>query len=525
MNVFRWLVVLCIAVTATFSLPGTAEAQDAEKNLIVTSLSDISTLDPAIGYDTLSWPALSLVYRGLVSYDAEGTLVPELAESFEVSEDGLVYTFVLREGIMFSNGRAITPEDVKYSFERLLSPETASPGAYMFEGLVGVPEFTAGEAEGISGIEIIDERTVQFTFTNPEWTTLQRMALPFGSIVAREGVEEAGENFARQPLGAGPFVLESWESGLALNFVRNENYWKEGLPLVDRVTIQVGVDPATATLRIEAGEADTSLDVIPGAEYARVAADPALADNLLLWTAFPNVIYLAPNVRDEPLSNVMVRQALSMAIDRERLVNILNNRAVPAAGPVPPTIEGKNTDLAPLPHDPEAARAMLTEAGYPEGFSTEIYTYTVPDLQAVAQAVAQDWNSIGVTTEVVVLDFAPLLDLAFGSPEDMPVLLIDWYLDYQDPSNIYQPLISCAGSFNPGAYCNEELDAVENTDSLLPFGDERWAAYAALEAQLAEELPMIPLYHIDQYYYLSDRLTISAHPAYLINFETAELAE
>ncbi len=126
--------------------------------------------------------------------------------------------------------------------------------------------------------------------------------------------------------------------------------------------------------------------------------------------------------------------------------------------------------------------------------------------------------------QLTTLDFAPLLDIAFNRPEQMPMLLIDWYLDYPDPSNTYEPLVQCGGSFNVGGYCNEDLDAVAHDAALIPPGDARWAAYSDLEARVVEELPIIPLYHVTQYYYSSARVqNLASHPAYIMNFEAITL--
>jgi ABC-type transport system substrate-binding protein len=494
-----------------------------ENTLVITSLSDLQTLDPHIGYDTVTWPVLPLVYRGLVGLDASNEPEPELAEAWTISEDGLVYTFTLREGVQFSNGRALTAEDVKYSFTRLLDPDTASPTAYMFDMIAGAQEFIAGEAEEISGIRVVDERTVEFTFTRPEWTLMSRFALPPGLIVAREQVEGA-ENFAREPLGAGPFVLDSWESGIRLTFSRNPNYWKEGFPLVDGVIIDVGVEPSVGVLRIESGEADTSLDFVPNSEYPRIVTDPALAEQLISSTAFPNTQYMIPNVRSEPFNNPDVRAALSMAIDRDRLVQIYNNRAITAAGPVPAGVPGDNAELTPPAYDPEAARALLAEAGYPDGFSTQIYATTDPVDISIMQAVIEDWSQIGVNAELVALEFAQWLDIAYNRPEEMPVAYIGWFMDYIDPSNVYEPLVQCGGSFNPGGYCNEEMDATFAEAKLLPPGDDRWNAFAALEAMIAEENPNLYLLHVQNYYYRSARVqNLTPDPATLLDFESVSL--
>jgi len=190
---------------------------------IRTADPHIRTADPHIAYELETWPTVALFYRGLVELENADTAIPGLAESFTVSDDGLVYTFVLREGLKFSNGRDLTSADVVYTWERWMDPELPSPTAYFFDSLDGVAEYRAGEAETISGITTPDDRTIIFTFDYPVWTfdypvwtMIQRFALPPAAIIAREGVEAAGEDFGRQPLGAGPFILTAWEPGLRI---------------------------------------------------------------------------------------------------------------------------------------------------------------------------------------------------------------------------------------------------------------------------------------------------------------------
>jgi ABC-type transport system substrate-binding protein len=508
-----------------FVLGAVGVTAQGDNTLILTSLSDVNTLDPALGYDVVSWPAESLVYRGLVSYGEDNqTIVPALAESFAASEDGLTFTFTLREGLKFSNGRDLTADDVKYSFERLLNPETASPGTFIYEVIAGAPEFMAGTAQEVSGIRVVDPRTVEFTLSRPEWTFLQRLAVPFASIVAKEGVEAAGEEFGRQPLGAGPFILTSWESGLSLKFERNPHYYREGYPKVDAVEIQVGIDPSVMVLRVESGEVDASLDYVPQADYPRIAQDATLSDRLLL-SPTQNVDYLAPNVREGPFSDVRVRQALSMAIDRDRVVQILNGRPAPANGLFPPNLQGNNPDLPPFEYDPEGARALLTEAGYADGFSTTIYTFTDPQYTTVVQAIIEDWARVGVTAEMIAIEFSQLLDIIYGdNPGQMPVMYIGWYADYPDPSNFYEPLLQCGAGNNTSGYCNEDLDAMQAAAALLAPGPERWQAYAELEAAINDEMPWIFVIHEQNFFFLGDRVTgLTTHPSYLLNIENVSV--
>jgi ABC-type transport system substrate-binding protein len=486
---------------------------------IVTNF-DVRTVDPHIAYEFDTWPATSLFHVGLVKLDDNTDPIPALAEAWTISDDGLVYTFTLREGIKFSNGRDITAEDVKYSFERLLNPETASPTAYMFEAITGTAAFQNGEAEEVTGIRVVDPRTVEFTFDFPVWTIMKRFALPPGMIIPREGVE-ATDNFGRNPLGAGPFVLDSWESGVRMVGSRNPNYFEAGQPYVDGFELSIGVEPSVGILRIENGEADVSLDFVPNADFPRINTDTVLAERLLPLAAFPNIDYVIFNPNIEPFNDVRVRRALSIAIDRQRLGQISNGRAVPAEGPIPPVSPGNNADLEPIAYDPDGARALLAEAGYPDGFSTELLSTTDPQQISFAQAVIADWAAVGVQAELISIDGAQFIDTVVNQPDQVVTVITEWYMDYIDPSNIYEPLLACGGSYNWGRYCNEEMDAFFTEANLLPPGDERWAAFAQLEAMLVEDQPNAFLQHRNNYYFVSDRLTIESDPAVLLRFASA----
>ncbi|MEP7290380.1 MAG: ABC transporter substrate-binding protein [Chloroflexota bacterium] len=512
-----WLLVLLFTLVMSFS-PALAQGD----NIIhIVSNADIRTSDPHIAYETETWSTVGLFYRGLVEMETTDTVGPALAESWTVSDDGLVYTFKLREGGKFANGTDITAEDVKYSFERMFDPNFPSPTAYFFEALVGVPEYRDGSADEISGVKVIDSLTVELTLQEPVWTFMQRLALAPGSIVSQEGVEAAGDDFGRQPAGAGPFMLESWEPGLRITAVRNPNYFKTGFPIVDGVTIDLLVEQSVGILRIDSGEADVAFDWTPSSEYPRIAADPALAARLVPSLAFPNIDYIVFQHRRPPFDNLDVRTALNMAINRDRLVQLLNGRAEVASGPLPPSMPGNNADLQPLAYDPEGAKALLAQAGYPDGFTTTLLTNTDATNLQIAQAVISDWQAIGVTTEFTSIDNAQFLDTLINQPESFDTAMTNWYHDYLDPSNTFEPLLKCGGSYNWGGYCNQDLEAAFATANATPPGDARWAAFSDFEAQIFEQMPNAFLYHLSNYYYRSERLHIEADPAYLLKFDSA----
>lgn len=518
----RFSFVFLFLVSAFLVSLGVVYGQD-DKVLRIVLNPDMRTSDPHIAYETETWPTASLFYVGLVKLQDAGTPIPALAESWEVSDDGTTFTFTLREGIKFSNGRDITTEDVKYSFERLLNPATAAPTAFMFAPIEGSTEFQNGDATEVSGIKIIDERTIEFKMSSPVWSMMQRFALPPAFIVAREGVEAAGDQFGFQPLGAGPFMLESWESGVRITGVRNPHYYEAGQPFFDRFELDLGIEPSVGILRIESGEADISLDFVPNADYPRLAGDPVLSQRLLKTAGFPNTDYMIINNNKEPFNILEVRKAMSMAIDRERLSQILNGRAVPLGGFLPPGVPGDNPNVQPDSYDPEAAKALLTEAGYPDGFSTTLLSNTDPISVSESQAVISDLAAIGIQVELTTLDNAQFLDLLISKPDTLDLVMTAWFMDYQDPSNNWEPLLLCDGSYNWAKYCNEDLDATFAEANLIPFGEERWRAFADFEATVAEQVPNVFLIHRIDYYFTSDRLQIESDPGVLLKFAEATL--
>ena len=516
---------LSLTILVLLSVLSVAPAASQGDNILhIVALSEVRTVDPHKAYETDTWPATSLFYIGLVKQDLSGNPAPGLAETWSVSDDGTVLTFTLREGIKFSNGRDITTEDVKYSFERLLNPETAAPTAFMFTPIAGSEAFQNGEADEVSGIHIIDDRTIEFTLSYPEWTMMKRFALPPGFIIAREGVE-AAENFGREPLGAGPFVLDSWESGVRMAGSRNPNYYEEDKPFVDGFEISFGVEPSVGVLRMEAGEADVSLDFIASADYPRLVDDPVLSPRILTLAAFPEVDYVILNTNREPFTDVRVRQALNMAVDRERLMQLFSGRAVIANGFIPTGVGGDNTELAPPTYDADGARALLAEAGQPDGFSAQMVSSTDPDALAASQAVIADWANIGVQVELTSLENAQFLDVIINQGQEWDMINTQWYMDYVDPSDNYEPLIKCGvgdnWSYNWVHHCSEESDALFQAANLVPPGDDRWAAFAALEAQVQEVMPNIWLQHRRIFYFTSERVHIESNPAILLVFSDA----
>lgn len=488
----------------TAPLPLLADDAANGGSMIVTYKDDVSTLDPAIGYDWQNWSMIKSLFDGLMDYKPGTTeLVNDLAESYTLSDDGLTYTFTLRDGVSFHNGRALTAEDVKYSLDRVTNPKTQSPGAGFFGSIAGYEAMSTGAAESLSGVSVVDSRTVSVTLSRSDATFLHVMAINFSSIVPKEVVEEFGEDFGKHPVGTGAFELTDWTLGQHLVFSRNEDYWKEGLPNLDQITFEVGQEPVVALLRLQQGEVDIPGDGIPPAKFVEVSKDEQFKD-LIIEGGQLQTGYITMNVKMPPFDNKVVRQAVNMAINKERIVRVINGRAVVANQPLPPTMPGYAPDYEGYAYDPDAAKAMLAEAGFAEGFETELYVYNTDPNPRIAQSIQQDLKAIGITASIKSLAQANVI--AAGGEEDQAPMIwsggMAWIADFPDPSNFYGPILGCAGAvpggWNWSWYCNEELDAkAVAADGMTDPAKtaEREQMWREIYLSIMEDAPWVPVFN------------------------------
>lgn len=502
---FRSLLLNSTAAALMALTPLAASAQDTPAKggeIVVTYKDDITTLDPAIGYDWVNWSMIKSLYSRLMDYEpGTANLVPSLAESFDVSADGLTYTFKLRPGVKFSNGRAVVASDVKYSIERAVNPKTQGPGAGFFGAITGFDAVSGGTSETLSGIETPDDMTVVFKLSRPDATFLHVLAINFASVVPKEAVEAAAGDFGKKPVGSGTFILKDWTIGQKLVFDRNPDYFKKDLPYIDKVTVEVGQEPLVALLRLQQGEVDIAGDGIPPAKFLEIKNSPEgaqmIVDGEQLHTG-----YLTLNTKIKPLDDVKVRQAINMAVNKERITRILNGRATPANQPLPPLMPGYDKAFTGYAFDVEKAKALLAEAGFPDGFETVLYSTNTDPQPRIAQAIQQDLAAIGVKAEVRALAQGNVI-AAGGTEGEAPMIWsggMAWIADFPDPSNFYGPILGCGGAVQGGWnwswYCNEALDkrAVEADSMSDPTKvAERQAAWGKIFTDIMADAPWVPV--------------------------------
>jgi peptide/nickel transport system substrate-binding protein len=507
--------VLAAVLAGSVAVGAAADEPRQGGEMVVTYKDDVSTLDPAIGYDWQNWSMIKSLFDGLMDYEPGTTnLVPDLAESYELSEDGLTYTFHLRKGVKFQNGRELTAADIKYSIERAVRPETQSPGAGFFASIAGFEELNSGAADELSGIRTPDDHTVEITLSRPDATFLHVMAINFGFAVPREEVERYGQDFGKNPVGTGAFRLAEWTLGQRLVFERNPDYYKPGRPRLDRIVFEVGQEPLVALLRLQRGEVDILGDGIPPARFLEVMNDPEWRDNVVEGGQL-HTGYVAMNVTLAPFDNVLVRRAVNHAINKDRIIRIINGRAVPATQPLPPAMPGHDPDYKGYAYDVGRAKELMAEAGYAEGVDTELYAMNTDPNPRIAQAIQQDLAAIGIRAELKVLAQANVI-AAGGEKDAAPMVWsggMAWIADFPDPSNFYGPILGCAGAvpggWNWAWYCNEELDALAaKADSMVrPEEQEaRIDLWRRIFLKILDDAPWAPVFHEQRFTMKSDRL-------------------
>ena len=483
--------------------------------IVITYKDDVATLDPAIGYDWQNWSMIKSLFDGLMDYEPGTTkLRPELAESYEISEDGKTFTFKLRQGVKFHNGREMTADDVKYTLDRVTNPTTQSPGAGFFASIKGYEDVAGGKAESLSGVTVVDPHTVKIELSRPDATFLHVMALNFSHVVPKEAVEEHGADFGKHPVGTGAFKMAEWTLGQRLVFERNADYWNKGLPYLDKITFEIGQEPIVALLRLQNGEVDVPGDGIPPAKFQEVMNDPAQKERVVEGGQL-HTGYITMNTTMPPFDNVKVRQAVNMAINKDRIVQMINNRAVPANQPLPPSMPGYAKDYKGYAYDVEKAKALLAEAGHPDGFETELFVMNTDPNPRIAQAIQQDLSAIGIKANLQSLAQANVI-AAGGEKNGAPMIWsggMAWIADFPDPSNFYGPILGCGGAvpggWNWAWYCNEELDKkAAEADSITDpaRAEERYKMWSDIYVKIMEDAPWAPVFNEQRFTMRSPRM-------------------
>lgn len=452
---------------------------------------EVPTLDPARGYDTASWQFEDLVFETLLDYDDNGLLVEEAADSWRASQDLRTYTFHIREN-RFSSGRRVTAEDFVQAVRRVLDPTTLSPGRDFFLGIDGASACQSIDCP-LPGISTRGEDEISFHLRRPDPLFSHKVALPFLAAIPVEETRRLGPEFGRNPTGSGPYRIQRWLPGQSLILEPNPYYSGVQPPTLSGIVRLTGVTEELAWMKFLSGELDIS--GIPPADHPRVQRNRELAQLVHSITTL-RTQYVGLNCSLPPFDNVLVRRALNLATDKEKIVRLMSGRGVPAVGVVPPNLPEYPQRPPVYPYDPQAARQLLRDAGYAGGFESTLWLRNDPTAMRIAQALQQDWLKVGVQVRLRPLAWGVFLE-AVRQPGRVPMFLLGWEADFPDASNFLDVLFHSRqiGSNNHVEYRNPLVDQL--LDSANESADlvERTNRLRQVETILIEDAPWVFLVH------------------------------
>lgn len=517
---------------ASEALGGKAPAVKGGEGHFGYASGSLDHLDPALWYFAATFNLAFGTCTTLVTFpDIEGSSGAQvkdgLADMPQISADKLSYTFTLKPGLKFANGNPITGADIKATFERLFAPDLASPATGFFKDIVGAEDFAAGNAKEISGIKV-DGNTITFQLTKPVGSFLYRMTMPFTCPVPAGTPATAIEDGSL--LQTGPYMVESYEPSRSLVLVRNPNYNAEVLGdrgKLDKITMDIGIDPAQAGLLIRAGQLDLYLEALAPADAAQALSDPSL-NGRAFANPIPQVLYLWLNNDVPPFDNVKVRQAVNYAINRNAILRVWGG---PSQGVVtdqilPPTMPGwQDADIYPMDGDVAQAKQLLADSGITLPVETTLRTINDgAGFVEVAQAIQAQLKEVGINVNIETSPNSVNEPIITTPANKVPMGINTWTQDYPDPDNFIDTLlngdrITETNNQNKASFNNPEINA-EMAKLVGTIGAERSELYNALDAKIiGEYAPWAPILNGAKVDIVSERVTgYLYHPVYGVDW-------
>lgn len=466
------------------------------------------------------------LYDHLLHFKDESTEVePGLVESWEISDDGLVYTLHLRKGVKFHDGTDFNAEAVKFNIERQIDPNHP----YHDTGEFLYAEFTWGMVEKV---EVADEYTAKITLKEPFAPFLNHLAMHPAAMVSPAAVEKYGRDFSINPVGTGPFKFASWTPGVEIVLEKNPDYWGE-LPKIDRVIYRPIIEDQPRLTELEAGGVSFIVNVPPD-ELARLKGDDRFT---VVEQPGMHTWWVAFNHTKAPFNDKRVRQAMNYAVNKKAIVdNILKGTGVLAFNPLPPVVWGYTDDVQRYDYDPEKAKELLAEAGYPDGFSCSFW---IPESGSGMQqpvpmgtAIQADLKAVGIDCKIETFEWGTYLDKVIVPPEDAEFDLMEmsWIGDNGDPDNHSYILLSGEQwpphGYNMGFYKNDEADALMQEARTTFDRAKRTELYNEILKILAEDPPWIIIDHETQIVVMDQKIkNFKLHPTGPFRFENVWIEE
>lgn len=460
---------------------GGAQSSSTDPNqLVIARPEDSDNLDPVTQDGNVNIWLFGLTMEGLVRTSDDGqTIEPCLAESWDISEDGTQYTFHLKPGVLFANGTEVTTEDWIWSLERARDTESS---AWAFS------------LAALKSVEAPDEETLVITLTEPWAPILADLAMFNASVQSKAYYEEVGaEAYTQAPMGTGPFYFSEWQKGEYVLLEKNTNYWNPEQPKLDSVKFTVVPDDNSRVMQLQAGEVD-AITFVPWNRMQELDDDPNIVATGLPSTETRNLII---NNTIEPLNDVRVRQALAMATDKQQLMDVaLYGYGEIATSFINPNVQFSNPDVEVAQYDPEGAKELLAEAGYPDGFELTLALDSGNTVNAtLGTMLKEQWAQVGVTLNLETLEKGTINERMNNMTLDLQ--LRSWTNDMADPSQTAE--YACVYDNAKCLFSGWQSDAAEELVAMANVElDEtrRQEIYDELQQLYADELPVLNLFYI-----------------------------
>ncbi|CAM3309253.1 ABC transporter substrate-binding protein [Pseudomonas floridensis] len=483
-----------------------APMANAASNLVFCSEASPAGFDSAQYTSATDNDASEPIYNRLTEFkQGDTTVVPGLATSWDVSPDGLVYTFHLREGVKFHSNKDFKPsrdfnaDDVLFTFNRMLKADHPFRIAYPTE----FPYFTGmGLNKKIKSVEKTDPLTVVFTLNTVDAAFIQNIAMNFAGILSAEYAEQLmarGDvrDINQQPIGTGPFVFQRYQKDSQIRYRGNKEYWDPSRVKIDQLIFAINTDASVRMQKLRKNECQVTLNPRP-ADLEALRADKQL--KVMERPGF-NLGYISYNVRHEPLGNLQVRQALDMAVNKKAIINAVYQGAGQlAVNAMPPTQWSYDDTIKDAAYDPEKAKQMLRDAGIKEGTELTLWAMPVqrpynPNAKLMAEMLQSDWAKVGIKVKIVSYEWGEYLKRTKNGEHD--ISLIGWTGDNGDPDNWLGTLYSCAaiGGNNYSMWCDEKYDALIKAAIATTDREQRTDLYKQAQRYLKEQVPITPIAH------------------------------
>ncbi len=497
----RWPLIVLAAVSWLLSC---SSPPDSDTTLQLALKTSPNNLDPALVVDVAEGEICALVFQGLVRFARDGRVVPDLAKSWKIENDNTRYVFLLDRRMRFSNGRMVTSADVVRSFERVLGPGSRSSRQWVLDRIRGAKPFSRGETSTIAGLSAPDDSTVVVELDDPFGPFLSMLSLPAAKIVPEEVlVPPSGTNagkggfkvFNGLPVGSGQWSVAKWQRGDYL--LLDKNPWFPDPPQqLTSIRFRIIPEAFTRVAEFESGTLD--IFEIPAPELDRFRDSKQYAP-VLHQLAELRVYYIGLN--NKRFDDIRVRKALNMAVNVERLIDVLTSgTARRATGAIPPGLQGYRSRQG-YAYDPARAKALLAEAGYPDGFEMEIWQRESPEGSRILEAVQGYLAEVGVEVRLVRREWSAFKEAVSAGRVD--AFFLDWFADYPNAENFIYPLFH---SQNAGGGGNRVFFSDSRIDSLIESAGRTvemslsQAMYAEIDSLVHDQAPWLYLYYPVTYY-------------------------